>query len=177
MRCSFGRNCRAALWLALFAGLLAGCSDGTPPSHGRAAAPEFQLQTLDGREVRLSDFRGKVVLLHFWATWCPPCLAAMPYEMELQEKYGPEGFAVLGLNLDRNLEVARKYVAENPVNYPMLVLDAATRGAFGGVPTIPYTVLLDRDGFIRKQKIGYGEDGRLALERKIGLLLGAGSPS
>ncbi|MDF1555080.1 MAG: TlpA disulfide reductase family protein [Deferrisomatales bacterium] len=168
---------RALLGLVLTAGLFLGCSGGEPPSHGRTAAPGFRLQTLDGREVRLADYRGKVVLLHFWATWCPPCLEAMPYEMELQKKYGPDGFAVLGLNMDRKVDAARAYLAKHPVNYPMLVLDDATRQAFGGVPTIPYTVLVDRDGFIRKQELGYGEDGRVALERKIGILLGVESAS
>jgi thiol-disulfide isomerase/thioredoxin len=163
--------------LVLAGGLLLGCSGEAPRSHGRTAAPEFRLQTLDGREVGLSDYRGKVVLLHFWATWCPPCLAAMPYEVELQEKYGPDGFMVIGLNMDRKPEAARAYLVANPVNYPVLVMDAETRSAFGGVPTIPYTVLVDRDGFIRKQKLGYGEDFRLALERKIGFLLGVGSTS
>ncbi len=101
----------------------------------------------------------------------------MPYEMELQKSYGPEGFAVLGLNLDRKVEAARAYLAKHPVNYPMLVMDDETRLAFGGVTTIPYTVLVDRDGFIRKQQFGYGENARLALERKIGILLGARSAS
>ncbi len=158
--------------LTLTLGLLLGCSDtGGSADRRLREAPEFSLSTLDGSPVRLSDYRGKVVLLHFWATWCPPCTAAMPHEKELQEKYGEEGFVVLGMNMDRELEDVEAFLRENPVNYPVVLVDEGTRKAYGGVSTLPLTVLVDRDGTIRKKKMGFVPEDVAALERKIEQLL------
>ncbi len=153
--------------------LAAGCSgEGEPPRKNLRAAPDFKLTSLDGSTVQLSDYRGKVVLLHFWATWCPPCVAAMPHEAKLQEMYGPDGLVVLGLSLDRKADEVRKFLAENPVNYPILILDDATREAYGGVPTIPLTILVDRDGTVRRKKIGYTDEDRVSIEEKVKALIG-----
>jgi len=157
---------------ALLLAVTLGCSDGGSSSgNGRSLAPDFRLSTLDGQQIQLSNYRGKVVLIHFWATWCEPCLEAIPYEMELQEKFGRDNFVVLGLNMDRKPEDAREYLAGHPVNYPILQIDQDTRQAFGGVSTIPYTILVDQAGYIRKKKLGYQRDDRSAMERKIVFLL------
>ena len=163
---------RVGLLAALLMAMALGCSDGGgSQGNGRSLAPDFRLSTLDGRDVQLSDYRGKVVLIHFWATWCEPCLAAIPFEMELQEKFGRDSFVVLGLNMDRKPEDAREYLEKHPVNYPVLQLDPDTRRAFGGISTIPYTILVDQAGYIRKKKLGYQQDDRSAIERKIVFLL------
>ncbi|MHB8764286.1 MAG: TlpA family protein disulfide reductase [Deferrisomatales bacterium] len=155
--------------LAALCALAPGCSSEAPVNL--RAAPSFTLNTLDGKSVSLSDYRGKVVLLHFWATWCPPCRVAIPHEVELQKKYGPQGFAVLGLSLDRNLEDLERFLSREAVNYPMLVVDDATRAAYGGVPTVPLTILIDRGGSIRKRSLGYSLEGMAALEKLISSLL------
>lgn len=156
-------------------GSLWGCSDSPQASHaGRALAPDFQLEGLDGGEVRLSDYRGKVVMLHFWATWCPPCTAAIPHEKELQERYGEDGFVVIGLSMDRDPEDVREFLEKSPVNYPVALVDKPTRAAYGGVPTVPLTILVDRDGIIRKQQIGFTVEDVASLERRITRLLEEG---
>lgn len=166
---------RKRVWLLAFLALAAGglgCSSGVEDgTASRRAAPEFRLQGLDGAEVRLSDFRGKVVLLHFWATWCPPCTAAIPHERELQEKFGEDGLVVVGLSMDRKPEDVREFLEETPVNYPVAIVDPPTRQAYGGVPTVPLTILVGRDGRIRKQAIGYAPEDAPEWERRVRRLL------
>lgn len=163
----------AALLAALIVALTAGCSgEGDRPRRNLRAAPDFTLTSLDGETIRLSDYRGKVVLLTFWATWCEPCVAAMPDKVEMQKKYGPEGLIVLGLSLDRKVEDVREFLAKNPLNFPVLMLDSKTREAYGGIPTIPYMVIVDRDGTVRRKKIGYTEEDRVSTEEKIQSLIG-----
>jgi len=166
---------RKKVWLPVFLALAlggGGCSSGVEDgTAARRAAPEFRLQGLDGAEVRLSDFRGKVVLLHFWATWCPPCTAAIPHERELQEKFGGDGLVVVGLSMDRKSEDVREFLQETPVNYPVAIVDAPTRQAYGGIPTVPLTILVGRDGRIRKQAIGYSPEDAPEWERRVRRLL------
>ncbi|GAB4272388.1 MAG: hypothetical protein Kow0092_27430 [Deferrisomatales bacterium] len=149
-----------------------GCTGGARTARTPSRqAPDFTLASVDGREVSLSDFAGKVVLIHFWATWCPPCRAAIPHEMELQETYGDEGFVVLGLSLDKDPEELREFLDRRPVNYPMLLVDEATRQAYGGVPTVPLTVVIDRQGRIRKKLLGFSFETAETIERTVRNLL------
>lgn len=138
-------------------------------------APDFALTSTDGKQIRLSDHLGKVVLIHFWATWCSPCRAAIPHEMELQERYGPEGFAVLGLSMDKNPADLSEFLRRRPVNYSILQVDEATREAYGGVPTVPLTLVIDRQGRIRKKKLGFTLEMAESVERTIQRLLDEGS--
>src|SRR5207237_2073626 len=86
-----------------------------------SVAPEFELASLDGKKVRLSDFRGKAVLLNFWATWCQPCRIEMPWFEALQKQYGPQGFQVLGIAVDdASKEDIAKFAKDIGVNYPIL---------------------------------------------------------
>jgi peroxiredoxin len=158
------------LTLVLAAGL--GCSDQSASKKPDPRdAPDFTLAGTDGKTVTLSDYRGQVVLLHFWATWCPPCRAAIPHEMELQKKYGPKGFTVLGLSLDRNPEDLTRFLDRQELNYPVLLVDDATRAAYGGVPTVPLTILVDRTGRIRKKALGYTPEMLDSMEKLLKNLL------
>jgi thiol-disulfide isomerase/thioredoxin len=121
-------------------------------------APEFNLTSIDGGSVRLADYRGKVVLLDFWATWCPPCRAAIPHIVELQQTLGPQGFAAIGMNLDENGDDLVAFLQRNPVNYPTVRTDEATRVSFGNVTAIPHVFLIDRKGMIREQYKGYTKE-------------------
>jgi peroxiredoxin len=119
-------------------------------------APDFTLPNLDGRPVRLSEFRGKVVLLDFWATWCGPCRLEVPHFKELTAKYGEQGFVVLGVALDETgAEVVRPFVQQNEIGYPIVIGDQYTAGRYGGVGALPTTFLLDRSGRVAKKYVGY----------------------
>src|SRR5580765_6079368 len=113
------------------------------------AAPDFELQSLEGKIVKLSDFRGKAVLLNFWATWCGPCKIEMPWFVELQKEYGPQGLQIVGVAMDdASKEDIAKFVKEMGVNYPILIGKEDVGNDYGGVNVLPTTYFIDRDGKI-----------------------------
>jgi len=119
------------------------------------AAPDFTLTSLDGRKVKLSDFRGKAVLLNFWATWCPPCKVEMPWFEDLQRQYGNAGLVVLGVAMD-DTEPAKiaKYANELGVNYPVLLGTNQVSDDYGDVQYLPTTFYIGRDGTIVDKMTG-----------------------
>jgi len=137
-----------------------GCARRAPEGGGNAGeigskAPNFELMGMDGEKVQLSDFAGKVVILDFWATWCPPCRAEIPDLVSLQKKYGEKGLVVVGLSLDaEGAGVVKPFAQEYHVNYPMLIANAKIASQFGGVIGIPTTFVLDRQGRIVKKFVG-----------------------
>jgi cytochrome c biogenesis protein CcmG, thiol:disulfide interchange protein DsbE len=160
-----------ALLLILLLGALAGCSKKEGPSMTPTRAPEFSLTSAEGRTVRLSDYQGQVVLVDFWATWCPPCRVAVPHMVELQKEYGPQGFIALGLSMDENAEDLTRFLERTPVNYPILKATEETRGAFGGVISIPQVFLIDRKGMIREKYLGFTNEIGEKMRHDIQLLL------
>lgn len=129
-------------------------------------APDFTLESLDGKSMRLSDFRGKAVLLNFWATWCGPCKIEMPWFVELQKEYGPEGFQIVGVAMDdSSKEDIAKFAQEMGVNYPVLLGKEAVGEAYGGVPALPESFFIGRDGKIVDKIIGLR--GRAEIEDSI----------
>ena len=154
------------LCLALTVGCSGSQTDTTPQN-----APEFTLPSTVGDQVRLADHRGKVILLDFWATWCPPCRAAIPYLAKLQEEYRDDGLVVLSMNMDQNRDDLDQFLAAQTVNYPVLLVDDTTRAAYGGVASIPQTFLIGRNGKIRQKHLGYDHKIALQLEEKIQILL------
>jgi len=152
----------------------AGCADeGASKGASTKLAPDFRLPDVGGGERSLSDLRGRVVLLHFWATWCEPCVDAIPYDNELQGRYGTDGLVVLGMNLDRDSSEVGKFLAENEVSYPVLRVDLATRQAYE-VASLPTSVLVDRGGRIRRRQIGFRPEELPVLEGRIRGLLAEG---
>ena len=110
-------------------------------------APDFALQSIDGKTVRLSDFRGKAVLLNFWATYCAPCRIEMPWFVELQDRYAAEGLQVVGVAMDdASPDDIEKFASELGVNYPILVGEETVGNAYGGVQFLPSTFYIGRDG-------------------------------
>ncbi len=111
--------------------------------------PDFSVQDLDGKVVRMADFRGQVVLIDFWATWCGPCRVSIPHLIELYNEYSSKGFTVLGISLDqRGPAVVRPFVATNKIPYPVVMGDQATVQRFGSVRAIPTAFLVDAEGYI-----------------------------
>jgi thiol-disulfide isomerase/thioredoxin len=118
-------------------------------------APDFELQSLDGKTVKLSDFRGKAVLLNFWATWCGPCKIEMPWFVELQKEYGPQGFQIVGVAMDdASPEEIAKFAKQMDVNYPVLLGKEAVGQSYGGVGVLPTTFFIDRDGKLVAREFG-----------------------
>ena len=134
--------------------------DKAPPSPSGKSAPSFTLRDLNGNQVSLSDFKGKVVILDFWATWCPPCVQEIPHFIELYEKYKEQGFAMVGISLDHGgVSVVKSFVKKYQVNYPILMTDGQVDKAYGNITSIPTTFVIDRQGNIRRQYIGYQDKG------------------
>ncbi len=118
-------------------------------------APDFELQSLEGKNVKLSDFRGKAVLLNFWATWCGPCKIEMPWFVELQKEYGPQGFQIVGVAMDdASTEDIAKFARQMRVNYPILLGKEAVGESYGGVGVLPTTFFIDRDGKLVAREFG-----------------------
>ena len=120
------------------------------------ATPELTLKDLDGKNVSLSEYKGKVILVNFWATWCDPCRAEIPWLIELQQKYGPKGFAVLGIALDEEgKSVVAPFVAKErfdvegqklPMSYEILIGNDDAADKFGGLFGYPTSILISREG-------------------------------
>jgi peroxiredoxin len=118
-------------------------------------APDFSLVSLDGTTMRLSDFRGKAVLLNFWATWCGPCKIEMPWFVDFQKQYGSQGLQIVGIAMDdASKEDIVKFAKDMGVNYPILIGKEAVGDQYGGVPALPETFLIARDGKITDKIIG-----------------------
>ena len=118
-------------------------------------APDFSLESLDGKTTRLSDFRGKAVLLNFWATWCGPCKIEMPWFVDFQKQYGSQGLQIVGVAMDdASKEDIGKFAKDMGVNYPILIGKEAVGDQYGGIPGLPETFLIARDGKIVDKIIG-----------------------
>jgi peroxiredoxin len=124
------------------------------PSAAGAAAPDFTLTGLDGKKLALSDYKGKVVLLDFWATWCTPCREEIPHFIEMQNKYGPQGFQVIGISMDDDAKPVREYYDKYKLNYPVAVGDDKLAERFGGMLGLPVNFIIDREGRIHKKYLG-----------------------
>lgn len=158
--------------------LLSGCNshraakEGIQDSSSRKPAPEFALKDVDGRTVRLADYKGKVVLLNFWATNCGPCKIEIPWFTDFERKYKDRGFAVLGVSLDEEgWDVVKPYLAKSAVNYRVVLGSDDVVNSYGGIDAIPTTFMLDREGRIAATHVGLISKG--AYESEIANLLGS----
>jgi peroxiredoxin len=141
------------------------------PAGAKKANLSFTLKDMNGKNVSLASYRGKVVLLDFWATWCGPCKAEIPNFVELQNEYGAKGLAVLGLSVDDTIDKLKPFAAELKMNYPVLVGLGRddVQDAFGPIWGIPTTFLISRDGRICRKNTGI--QGKEKYERDIKALL------
>jgi thiol-disulfide isomerase/thioredoxin len=134
--------------------LLTRCSQGEKePSSG--LAPDFSLKSFDGQQITLSQLKGKVVLLDFWATWCGPCRESIPHLIQLYKNYKDSGFELVGMNVDKgDREVVRRFIASMDIPYPVVTVpeDVARRYRVTGIPA---TFLIDQEGKVRERMVGY----------------------
>lgn len=147
--------------------LLAVCLFITSPSLAAVAMPNFALPAaVDGKIVSSEQFKGKAMLITFFATWCPPCRQEIPVLKRLHEQYGPRGFAVLGFSVDEGgPKVVAKLVEKDSINYPVLMADRSIARKFGGIAGIPTSFLINKKGHVVKKYPGYVPRG--LLERDI----------
>lgn len=132
--------------------------------------PDFTLKDTHGQRLRLSDYKGKVVLLNFWATWCGPCKVEIPWFVEFEKEYQSRGFTVLGVSMDENgWKAIDPYVAAEKINYPVVLANEDVNESYGGIEALPTTLLIGRDG-----KVAYLHQGLITredYEREIRKLL------
>jgi cytochrome c biogenesis protein CcmG/thiol:disulfide interchange protein DsbE len=129
-------------------------------------APEFVLKDLNGNTVKLSDYRGKAVLLNFWATWCPPCKAEMPWFVDMQKRYAAQGLQIVGVSMDDDgPEDVAKFAKEIGVNYPIVMGKEEVAQKYGSVEFLPTSFFIDRNGNIIDRVFGIVE--RKDIEEKV----------
>ena len=124
----------------------------------RHTAPEFVLKDASGKLVHLSDYKGKVVLLDFWATWCGPCNVEIPWFEQFQKKYGERGFEVLGVSMDEDgWKAITPFARAQKINYQIVLGNEKTGDLYGGIQALPTAFIIDREGRIAAVEIGLGE--------------------
>jgi len=148
---------------------IAAC-DSKPREAIKGKATDFTLKDLNGNDVSLSDFRGKVVMLDFWATWCPPCVKAIPELIALHEKYKARGFEVIGISMDQSVADVKYFVNDRNITYTILMSDDKVEKQYG-VITIPVTFMIDRSGKVVKKHLGFASGVGEQMEKDIRLLL------
>ena len=140
------------LLMLFLVSVVSSCRSGA--KRGPGDAPDFTVTDLQGKKLSLSDYRGKVVLLDFWATWCAPCLEEIPHFVDMQQKLGPQGLQTIGISMDDGPKPVQKFYQEHNLNYPVAVGDSKLADSFGGMMGLPVTFVINRDGQIRKKFVG-----------------------
>jgi len=126
----------------------------TEKNESTNPAYDFNLKSINGGNIKLSDYLGKVIILDFWATWCPPCKAEIPSFVELYKKYKKDGLVIIGVAIDNEYKV-KNFVKDFNVNYPVAIIDETTNEKYGGIRGIPTTFIIDKKGNIVKSYVGY----------------------
>jgi len=143
----FGIASLAAATLLLSSSCTSPVNASSKPLNNRKLAPDFSLMDSNGALVKLSEYRGKVVLLNFWATWCGPCQLEIPWFEEFEQQYKSKGFEVIGVSMDDDgWPVVKPYIAEHKLNYRVLLGNDSVSQLYGGLEALPTTFLIDREG-------------------------------
>jgi thiol-disulfide isomerase/thioredoxin len=141
------------------------------PADAKPAKLDFTMKDVEGRNVTLAQFKGKVIVLDFWATWCGPCKVEIPHFVEFQDKYGQDGLQIVGISVDDTVDKLQPYVASMKMNYPVLqgLGHDDVQDAYGPIVGIPVSVLISRDGKVCATHTGL--TGKDVFEREIKALL------
>lgn len=143
------------------------------PVQAQDSAPLFSGIALNtGQQISLGDYRGKVVFLDFWASWCPPCLASLPAYDQMRQEIGTEEFEIIAINVDENTEDGLEFLEDHPVGYPVLADPEGQIAIPYGIRTLPLSFLLDRDGQIIASYKSFKMGDELKLKQEIEGLLG-----
>ncbi|MGH9356946.1 MAG: TlpA family protein disulfide reductase [Terriglobia bacterium] len=145
------------------------------PDGEHPAAPDFSLTDVSGRNLNLADYRGKVVLLDFWATWCGPCRMEIPGFVQLQRQYGSQGFQVIGISMDDSVPPVLAFYKQFSMNYPVAMGNAKLAALYGGIIGLPTTFLIGRDGRIYDKVPGAVDEQRFVTEIKTLLASSGGA--
>ena len=140
-----------------------------PPKADKTANLDLTFKDMNGYEVRLADYKGKVILLNVWATWCGPCELEIPELVEAYTKYKDKGVIVLGISLDDQPETLRAYALKEPMNYPLLLWQDQFEEAYGPIIGVPITFFIGRDGTISRRH--FGPVTKDVIDREIKALL------
>jgi peroxiredoxin len=131
----------------------AGAPTGLIPAASRKSAADFSLQDSAGKTIKLADYKGKVVLLDFWATWCGGCKTEIPWYVEFQSKYRTDGLVAIGVSMDDGWNIVRPFLAQHEINYPIILGDDNIIKAYK-ITNMPVTLLIDRDGKVADWHVG-----------------------
>ncbi len=158
--------------IVFIAASLVSCQARTESSESdilRPVAPDFKLKDLNGNDFSLSQTKGKVVILDFWATWCPPCRMEVPHFKDLYQRYKGKGLVIIGVALDQGgAATVRPFVQTNEIDYPVLMADQIVVASYGGIRSIPTTFIIDRKGRIVEKIVGYrGKDFFESIIKKL----------
>lgn len=150
-------------------------AEGMEPQLRGKAAPGFSLTSLDGKKVSLSDFKGKAVLVNFWATWCGPCKVEMPWFEQFQKQYANQGFVILGLvdDVDAGKDAIAKTAQKAGATYPILLTDGKVQKAYGGVDVLPMSFYVDRNGVVVEETAGLGPKDEIEAHIKKAIASGS----
>lgn len=160
--------------LTLLAGNMLSCSKEQSQATNSTLrlAPDFTLSNLEGRAGKLSDYRGKVLILDFWATWCGPCRILIPHFKSLYDQYKDAGFEVIGIAMDHGgVKVVKPFVEKHEINYPNFIGNNEVAMKYGGLRGIPTTFIITQDGRIYKKYVGVPPNPRNTFETDIKSLL------
>jgi len=158
--------------LLLFAAFLAIAPIAHAIEAGEAA-PAFSLPNAKGEAIGLDKLRGKVVYVDFWASWCGPCRRSFPWMNEMQQKYGPRGFVIVGINVDKKRTDADRFLGQNPANFTVVFDEAGTTPSAFGVKGMPSSYLIDGRGQVTFVERGFLDEHKAELEQRIAALVAA----
>mgnify|MGYP001293685388 CR=1 FL=1 len=163
--------------IRVFPAILFAFAMGVSPAHAGEAAPEFTLRDMNGKEVQLASFKGKVVMLNFWATWCGPCKLEMPHLDKMDREFESKGFEVISISTDdaRASSKVKPLIKRGGYGFTVLLdKDTTVVAQYNPAKTLPYNALIDRDGRIHKVYQGYNPGDEVEMRKDVEELLAAG---
>ena len=152
--------------------LVTGCSSPSEPSDARIGgrAPDFELNSLDGQTISLSDFRGKPVLLNFWASWCGPCVFEMPFLQEIYDEWSGKGLILLAVNIGESSSKVKEFLQKHNLSLPVLLDTKKVAAQKYNIAGIPTTFFIDKDGIIREIFLGAFPNKEI-IEKKLSKII------